>query len=391
MSGIHYDSIRAGATYRALAERHGSPLLVLDAAKLRATYDACQRALPNVTLFYAVKSLPDPEVVRVLAQHGANFDLASSGEVALVQSLGVEGRRTIHTHPIKTDRSIRDALRFGCTTFVVDNPYELSKLVRYRHRIALLLRVSFRNPTAKVDLSKKFGCDPSDVPALLAQAESLGLHVKGLSFHVGSQCANADSHVAAIEACAELMASSQGIHPMSVLDIGGGFPVDYGDPSTNHGADMAAFCAPIRAALARLPSSIEVFAEPGRCISAPPVSLICSVVGKAERDGRMWYYLDEGVYGAFSGQVYDGAMFPLTFFGGAPTQTGSVLTGPTCDSFDVVRDDIETPDLGIGDLIIAKRIGAYAAASATQFNSLPTTRMVVLDDDPLDAVASEAN
>jgi ornithine decarboxylase len=191
---------RDGERYRALVATHGSPLLVLDCAVLRGAYTELSAALPGVRLYYAVKSLPAPPVVSTLASLGAGFDLASAGEVSLVQSLGVSPRRTIHTHPIKTDREIRAALRYGCTTFVVDNAYELQKLVRYRRRVGLLLRVSFRSPSALVDLSRKFGCALDGAEELLALAHNLGLHVKGLSFHVGSQSTDSASHVQAARA-----------------------------------------------------------------------------------------------------------------------------------------------------------------------------------------------
>lgn len=385
MTRVTYQLPEQGQKYRALVAEHGSPLFVLDAHRLRLGYRALTRSLPNVRMHYAVKSLPEAAVVRVLAEQGASFDLASAGEVALVQRLGVSGRRTIHTHPIKTDREIRTALRFGCTTFVVDNGFEIQKFVRFRHRVGLLLRVGFRNPNAQVDLSRKFGCTLDDVPSLLTQAAQLGIHVKGLSFHVGSQCATPDQHVAAIEACKGVMSGMvQGESaPMSVLDIGGGFPVDYisSCPDDAERAEqlLDRFCAPIRATLAMLSPTLEIWAEPGRCLSAPPVELVCSVVGKAVREGQPWYYLDAGVYGAFSGQIYDGTQFPLVFFGGAG-RAEAVLAGPTCDSIDVVRESVLAPELGLGDIVVARQIGAYSSASATEFNSLPRTRLVVVNE-----------
>ena len=375
-------SPRDGETSRALVAEHGSPLLVLDCEVLRRAYRELAGALPGVGLYYAVKSLPAPAVVSTLAALGAGFDLASAGEVAMVQGLGISPRRTIHTHPIKTDAEIRAALRYGCTTFVVDNAYELQKLVRYRRRVGLLLRVSFRSPSALVDLSRKFGCRPDGVEDLLTLAHNLGLHVKGFSFHVGSQSTDPTSHVQAIERCRQLFDAfrERGRAPMSILDIGGGFPVPYGRPGDAPVPGLAAFCEPIRAALARLPGDLEVIAEPGRCLAAPAVHLICTIVGKAERGDRLWYYLDEGVYGAFSGQIYDGVRYPLAVFGGSAVHERCVLAGPTCDSVDIVAEDVALPDLGLGEVVVASQMGAYTAASATEFNSLPRTRMVALNE-----------
>jgi ornithine decarboxylase len=175
------------AEIRGLAGRFGSPLLVLDCEQVRRQYHALKSALPGVDLHYALKPLPHAAVVACLRDEGAYFDLATTGEVELVKAQGVAPERCIHTHPIKRDSDIRDALRFGVTTFVADNPDEIRKFARYRKRAELLLRVSFRSPNAVVDLSRKFGCEPGAVLGLIETARSLGVRVRGLSLHVGSQ------------------------------------------------------------------------------------------------------------------------------------------------------------------------------------------------------------
>jgi len=362
--------------WRSLAAEHGSPLLVLDCDVIRRQYRKLVQALPGVAMHYAIKALPNKAVVATLAEEGCSFDLATNGEVQMLEAMFIEPRRTIHTHPIKRDIDIRTALRYGCTTFVVDNIDELDKFLPYRHRVALLMRVSFPNPTARVDLSRKFGCAFEEAGSLLEAADARALHVKGLSFHVGSQVKDAGAHVAAIERCKALLGTSRpgAVAPLSVLDIGGGFPVSY-DGSIE---DIERFCAPIRRALAELPEHIRVLAEPGRYIAAPAMTCLTTVVGRARRGSRMWYYLDDGVYNSFSGQIFDHTRYPLI----APDARGepqpSVLAGPTCDSIDVIAEDILLGEMEIGDLLIAPMMGAYTAATATTFNSLPRARILAL-------------
>jgi ornithine decarboxylase len=367
--------LQPGLSFQALANQYGTPSLIVDCDVLRAQYRRLAAALPGVDLYYAIKAFPHVDVIRTLRDEGAHFDIATTGEIALLREVGVAPRATIHTHPIKKDRDIRAALRFGCTTFVVDNPAEIAKFVPYRKRVALLLRVSFRSADARCDLSRKFGCMPEDAPALLDQAAALGLHVKGLSFHVGSQSANPDAHVHAIDACARLIERQRrNGRPMSVLDIGGGFPSNY--EGTTLAIDL--FCQPISAALSKLPETLSVIAEPGRYLVAPAAYAITSVVGKAERGDRMWYYLDDGVYGAFSGQIYDHTQYPLSVLRNGDARP-SVLAGPTCDSIDVIAEEIMLPELEIGDLVVASMMGAYTIASATEFNSLPKPKVVALN------------
>jgi ornithine decarboxylase len=166
-----------------LVSRYGSPLFLIDAARVRAQYRRLSAALPGVDLFYAIKSLPHPSVAAVLRDSGGYFDLATNGEVDLVRRLGVAAERCIHTHPIKRDSDIRTALSYGVRHFVVDNPDELRKFSKYKNRAELLIRVAFRSAVAVCDLSRKFGCNPETVPDLLALASELRIRVAGLSFN----------------------------------------------------------------------------------------------------------------------------------------------------------------------------------------------------------------
>jgi ornithine decarboxylase len=216
------------------------------------------------------------------------------------------------------------------------------------------------------------------VPALLALASQLRIRVAGLSFHAGSQAGSPRMHVEAIEVCRRLMAAAtEGGHEFSVLDIGGGFPVDYSaGPETR---SIEEFCAPIRRALEPVDSRLRIIAEPGRYIAAPCAISVSSVMGRARRDGRWWYYLDDGLYGSYSGQVFDHAVYPIEPLTASGPVSSAVLAGPTCDSIDVIREHIDLPELEEGDLIVGRMMGAYTWATATEFNFFPKTTVLALD------------
>ncbi|MGO9945475.1 MAG: type III PLP-dependent enzyme [Steroidobacteraceae bacterium] len=361
---------------RHLAARYGSPLFVIDAERVRRQYRRLAAALPGVDLYYALKPLPHSSVITTLNALGAFFDLATNGEVELVRRLGVAPQRCIHTHPIKRDSDIRTALAYGVKRFVIDNPDELRKFVKFRTRVSLLIRISFRSPGAQCDLSRKFGCDPEAVAELLQLAAELRIKIDGLSFHVGSQAIDSATIVKAIGVCRELLqgAARAGFSP-HILDIGGGYPVDYLQQSI----PIEEFCAPIVEALKQLPPAVRVIAEPGRYIAAPAAICVASVMGRALRDGRWWYYLDDGLYGSYSGQVYDHALYPVeALLPGAATYP-SVLAGPTCDSIDVISEKLELPKLDIGELIVGRMMGAYTWASASEFNFFPRATVLALD------------
>ena len=148
---------------RRLVAEFGSPLLIVDCQRVREQYRKLHKALPGVDLHYALKPLPHPAVVETIVELGGWLDLATTGEAQLVTQLGVDPARCIHTHPIKRDIDVRNALHLGVKVFVADNPDEVRKFEAYRDKAELLLRVSFRSPGAVVDLSRKFGCDPEDL------------------------------------------------------------------------------------------------------------------------------------------------------------------------------------------------------------------------------------
>ncbi len=368
---------------RRLVREFGSPLLILDCERVRVQFRKLQAALPRVVLHYALKPMPHAALVRTVVEEGGFLDLATTGEVQLVRRLGVEPARCIHTHPIKRPQDIRNALDFGVRTFVVDNADEVRKFERLAGDAELLIRVSFRSPGAVCDLSRKFGCDPEDALSLAQLAAELGVTVRGLSFHVGSQAADSAKHVEAIEACARLIGAGRRakLGVLDTLDIGGGFPIDYTQPVQ----DIGRFCEPLREALARLPKRVRVIAEPGRFIVGPAVIGVASVMGRARREGHWWYYLDDGLYGSYSGQLYDHARYPVEPLKDGGERLPSVLAGPTCDSIDVIAENLLLPKLETGDLIVGRAMGAYTWASASEFNFFPKATVVAVNLTPGDA------
>jgi ornithine decarboxylase len=370
------------AEVRRLVREFGSPLVILDCERVRVQFRKLKKALPAVDLHYALKPMPHAAVVQTVIAEGGWLDLATSGEVQLAQRLGVSPGRCIHTHPIKRPQDIATALHFGVRTFVADNPDEVRKFSRLGAQAELLLRVSFRSPGAVCDLSRKFGCDPEDLLPLARLAAELGIPVRGLSFHVGSQAADATGHLEALQACARLLAAArrERLGPCDTLDIGGGFPIDYAQPVQ----DISRFCAPLRAAIARLPRRVRVIAEPGRYIVGPSAIGVASVMGRARREGHWWYYLDDGLYGSYSGQLFDHARYPVEPLRNGAERLPSVLAGPTCDSIDVIAENLMLPPLQAGDLLVGRAMGAYTWASASEFNFYPKATVVAVNRVPGD-------
>lgn len=371
-------SITQKSIIEEIVANNGSPLLLLDCQVLRQQYQLLKHALPNVTLHFALKPLPHDVVVKTLLHEGAHFDLASNGEVDMVQRQGVQADKTIHTHPIKRDSDIQHAMKYGCKRFVIDGVNELEKFIPYKDDVTLLLRLSFPNEDVFSDLSKKFGCNIDAALSILEKANVLGITVNGLSFHVGSQTQDPQRYVYAIERCCELIGKIKlsSLPEITMLDIGGGFPVAYNEDEFS----IEDFCGPIRQALKQVESHIAILAEPGRFIVAPAVMSVASVMGQAMRSGKPWYYLDDGVYGSFSGILFDHGRYPIDALNTEGPRIESVLAGPTCDSIDVIDESILLPKLKDGDLIITRMMGAYTCATATDFNFFKKANIIALNE-----------
>ena len=356
--------------YKSIIRKHGSPVLILDTQKIKDNYEILIESLPDVSFYYAVKSNSEKEVIDILNKEGCNFDVASLNEIKLCVDNGVDVDKLLYTHPIKSLKDIQAMVEYGIDIFVVDNICEIEKISEGSR---ILIRVKSFDYKCGSNLSKKFGCDISEVEDLAQSCKDKKLDVIGVCFHVGSQASSNQAYV-------DMLISLRGIYTsleekgfkLEVLDIGGGFPSFWDSP-----VDMYEFCSPIREYLS-LFEKYKIIAEPGRYLVNNAFTLLYSIVGKNVRDGKIWYYVDEGVYGSFATIVYDKVNFSVNFLNkGANNLESCVLTGPTCDCVDIISEDILLPsDLQVGDLLITEYIGAYSTVCSTSFNGIGKTKIV---------------
>ena len=254
-----------------------------------------------------------------------------------------------------------------------DNLRELQKIKQFAPNAGVVVRIRVPNTGSMVELSSKFGCDPGEAVDLIQAAFGMGLVAEGISFHVGSQCTNFQNFVQALEMASAVMKESKSRgHALKILDIGGGFPAPY----DRHVKPFSALAKNINAEIDRLfPPDIQIIAEPGRFLVATAATAIARVIGKAVRDGKTCYYVDESVYHTFSGIIFDHCQYHLKAFKRGKTEISSVF-GQTCDALDKISLSEDLPDLEIDDLVYSENIGAYSSASATWFNGFPPAKIV---------------
>ena len=175
--------------------------------------------------------------------------------------------------------------------------------------IELLVRLAFRNPAAKSDLSSKFGADPAEAELLVKHVIAAGVQFAGFSFHVGSQSSSAQPYRAALRGTLDLVAhiAETPRRADRVIDIGGGFPVAYREPMPT----IDAIADIVDDVLGAARDDFTLLAEPGRFLAADCMTLLTSVVGTAVRDGQVWHYLDDGFYGSYSNVMTEDVHPPI--------------------------------------------------------------------------------
>jgi ornithine decarboxylase len=367
---------------QSLAKKHGTPLVVIDHDVIRKNYAEFRRHLPKVQCYFAVKANAEPAIVRTLYKEGASFDVASLPEFMLVfeniKKLPAKKQqdfiwdKIIYANPTKPKETLL-ALDKYKPLVTYDNSNELKKIRQYAPHAGVVLRLRVDNTGSQCELSSKFGCAPGEAVDLILAAFKLGLVVEGLSFHVGSQCTNFQNFVQALNTAAAVMKESKSRgHELKILDIGGGFPAPY----NKHVRPFPELARVINAEIDRLfDHDIQILAEPGRFLVASAATSVARVIGKAVRDGKPCYYIDDSVYHTFSGIIFDHCQYHLKPFKKGKTEVCAVF-GQTCDGLDVISQHEQLPELEIDDLVYAENIGAYSNASATWFNGFPPAKVL---------------
>ena len=364
------------AAVEALAEKYGTPLLVLSLEQIEKNYNLLRTHMPRVKVFYAIKANPHRRILALMRDLGSNFDVASDGEIMELASLGVDGSRMIYANPMKTVNGLRACRNAGVGKMTFDSAGEIDKMARECPGATALLRIRIDNSSAHVDLNKKFGAGREQALELLQKAKAAGLDAAGIAFHVGSQTTSADPYLNALDIAREIFeeAAANGMQ-LRIMDIGGGFPI----PEPKVRFNLAEMLKQINARLDEDFPGVEIWCEPGRFICGTAVNLITSVIGVTERGGQPWYFLDDGLYGTFSGVLFDQWDFKLISFKEGE-QVAATFAGPSCDSLDIMFRGKMTVRQEEGDLILVPICGAYTSASATTFNGFSKANFVVWED-----------
>src|SRR5215469_1778849 len=360
------------------------PCLVVDLDVVRENYQSFAKALPDTKVYYAVKANPAPEILKLLAELGCCFDVASIAETHAALAAGATADRISYGNTIKKEREIADSFALGVTLFAVDCEAEVEKVARAAPGARIICRIHCDGSGAEWPLSRKFGCEPDYAVDILELAHRLGLIAYGISFHVGSQQHDVGAWDRALASTATIFRScaERGI-ALSMVNLGGGFPAQYARKTPK----LEAYGKAIFKALRRhFGNAIpETVIEPGRGMVGNAGVIEAEVVLIAQRSPHnqlRWVYLDIGKFHGLAETIEESIRYPIRSKKDGAQTVPCVIAGPTCDSVDVLYE--KTPymlpiSLAIGDKVLIEATGAYTAAySSVGFNGFPPLRQYVI-------------
>ncbi|MBC7226467.1 MAG: hypothetical protein H5T61_04460 [Thermoflexales bacterium] len=327
-------------------------------------------------VFFPVKANNHPDVLSRLQQAGASFEIASLGELEILQRLHVPATRILFGNPIKIEQHIARAAQAGVRTFVADTESELVKIEHYAPGAEVYLRLAVSNRGARWELSEKFGCPAGEAVALFRRARDLHLQPVGISFHVGWNNTRLAAWEQAVKDSLGVIEDCRaaGI-PLRFLDIGGGFPAHLVDAN----ALLEQIARTLNPFLAHIRSKygMEIYAEPGSFLTDNAGVVVTRVIGVVRRERRTWVYVDTGI-----NQGFQWIMGGLEYAVISPEEKEGplgeyVVTGPTCDSHDVFSQHAQlSQDVKAGDFLLIYPAGAYVT-SAKMYNGFDYPEMQV--------------
>jgi diaminopimelate decarboxylase len=368
-----------GVPAEALAQEHGTPLVVYCEETIRARVRAYREAAPDVHLVYGTKAFPNVAILRLLADLGVGADVSTRGELEFALLAGMPAERLVVHGNNKSDDELRAAAAAGAGLVVLDALEEIQRAAAAGVR-RVLVRVT---PGVVAETHEairtghegsKFGLAPDVAVEAIDAARAAGLDVAGLHVHVGSQLPGPDAALEAIDRLAAL-----GVEP-DVLDLGGGLGVRHTpeDPELAIGPFVRALLERVERTFPHGPTLVL---EPGRSLVGQAGVTLYRVGVVKEAGATTFVAIDGGVSDNPRPQLY-GARYTALLANRAdePLAGAFSVAGKHCESGDVLIEHVELPRPRRGDLLAVPATGAYTLAMASNYNGVPRPAAVLVRD-----------
>ncbi|MCG9748708.1 MULTISPECIES: type III PLP-dependent enzyme [Shewanella] len=363
---------------KAFAQDKPTPFVVIDTKIIAKQYDDMVHNFPYASIYYAVKANPAKEVLTLLRDRGANFDIASIYELDMVSDIGVTPDRVSYGNTIKKRKDVRAFYERGVRMYASDSEADLRMIAEEAPGSRVYVRILTEGThTADWPLSRKFGCQNEMAFELLVLAKTLGLEPYGISFHVGSQQRDIgawDSAIAKVKSIFERLREEHGIE-LKMINLGGGFPANYLDKTNELGTYAEQITHFLKEDFGdQLP---QIILEPGRSLLSNAGVLVSEVVlisKKSQTALERWVFTDVGKFSGLIETMDEAIKFPI-YTERQGELDRCVIAGPTCDSADIMYEHYSYGlplDLTIGDRMYWLTAGAYTTTySAVCFNGFP--------------------
>ncbi|WP_394180284.1 diaminopimelate decarboxylase [Yoonia maritima] len=377
-----------------IAAAVGTPFYVYSTATLKRHFTLFDEALSwgDHLVCFAMKSLSNQAVLKVLADLGAGMDVVSVGEYMRAKAAGVPGDRIVFSGVGKTADEMRVALEGGIRQFNVESEPEMAMLDSVAQSLGKVAPITVRvNPDvdakthAKIATGKsenKFGIPISRAREVYAMAAKMpGLKVIGIDVHIGSQLTELAPFEAAYKKVAELTEQLRADgHEISRLDLGGGLGIPY--TRSNEAPPLPTeYGAMVQRTVGHLGCEIEI--EPGRLISGNAGILVSKVIYVKSGEDREFLIIDGAMNDLIRPAMYEAWHDIIPVVEPAPGEEPAKydIVGPICESGDTFAKAREMPAVGPDDLIAFRSAGAYGAVMASEYNSRPLIPEVLVDGD----------
>ncbi len=393
-----------GVDVREIAERHGTPFLLVDetvvrdrARRIREAFEAAftdASGAPGADVYYAGKALLTADVARWMRAEGLRIDVCTGGELATALRAGVEPAAIGFHGNNKSVAEIEAGVAAGIGTFIIDSPIEAERIAaaaeragvvqRVRLRISVGVHASTHEFLATSHEDQKFGIPLAEAPAVVARIRELpSLELLGLHTHIGSQIFDHEGFAASARRMLALHAELGAAHgggPLPELNLGGGFGIAYtaADSPEPIEAIASRLADAVRQAADELGIAVPRIAiEPGRWIVGP-AGITVYTVGTIKPvqlgEGTRTYVSVDGGMGDNPRPALYGAQYSARIASRASDAEPALVrvAGRHCESGDIVVDAEWLPaDVAPGDLLAVAATGAYCHSLASNYNAAP--------------------
>ncbi|HML15961.1 MAG TPA: diaminopimelate decarboxylase [Bryobacteraceae bacterium] len=372
-----------------IAARAGTPCYVYSASDILSNYRAYDCSFGEVphTVCYAVKASGNVQLLRLLAQAGAGFDIVSGGELYRVLHAGGDPSKVVFSGVGKTAEEINQALDARIFVFNCESEPELELIDALAHRRGAKARVAVRvNPDVDAPthayistgrLAHKFGIDIGEAEAVYERAARLGnLLLEGVSCHIGSQLMDPNPVMEAVDRVLALIdrLKAKGFD-IRHADLGGGLGIAY-QPGEAAPA-ISTFVGELRARLAG--RGLHAIVEPGRSIVGNAGVLLSRVLYRKKTGNKDFVIIDAAMNDLIRPALYGAhhEILPLRERNAGRVRVDVV--GPVCESGDFLARDRDLAEVLPGDLVAICSAGAYGFVQSSNYNSRTRAAEVLVE------------